>query len=173
MNRKGFSAVALIIIVGVLVFAGALGVRYLTQKSEDETAKNLFDLATVEVGDTVAGMKVVSIGPVLRKLPLSSQNLVNMSIGFRGEAQISGEYHMLNDPITCNYLKLDEASRNNLPGLKDAPLNSLCIFVQDPKLDFKRGGRATVVIDDLLLNYVAAGIPSGAKIVKVIADQPK
>lgn len=37
MNKKGFSAAALIIIVGILVFAGAFGVRYFTKKA-DETA---------------------------------------------------------------------------------------------------------------------------------------
>lgn len=36
-GEKGFSAVALIIIVGILVFAGAFGVRYFTKKT-DETA---------------------------------------------------------------------------------------------------------------------------------------
>lgn len=41
-NEKGFSVVALIIIVGILVFAGAFGIRYFTKKA-DETAnwKNL------------------------------------------------------------------------------------------------------------------------------------
>lgn len=137
---------------------------------------NLFELDKIKVGDVVAGMKVVSIAPVFKNKPLSSQGLVNMSIKFSGEAQISGAYQYLggpDDPITCNYFKLDEASRNNLPGLKDTPLNSLCVFAQDPKLDFKRGGQATIIIDDLILNYIAAGIPSGARIVKVVEDRPK
>ena len=38
MNQKGFSAATLIIVVGILVFAGAVGVRYLTKKAPDETA---------------------------------------------------------------------------------------------------------------------------------------
>lgn len=37
MDQKGFSAVALIIIIGILVFAGTFGVRYFTKKA-DETA---------------------------------------------------------------------------------------------------------------------------------------
>lgn len=36
-TQKGFSAIALIIIVGILVFVGAFGVRYFTKKA-DETA---------------------------------------------------------------------------------------------------------------------------------------
>lgn len=168
-NSKGLSAVTGTIL-GLVILSAVVAGGVLILKQRD-TVSNPFELWQVKIGDSVAGMKIVSIKPFRESLSgLKPED--NLVIKFSGEATVSGKYRFDDMLLGENILSLDEDSQNRLPILKVGDelrrRNFMCLDDPESKVNYRQGGEGTFVVKDIVLTfYPSEGCASEGKVVKV------
>lgn len=147
---------------------------------------NEFKLIEIKVGDIIAGMTTKFIrtfdGYDMQPSIENQASIDNLSIGFSGEAIITGTYH--NDKVdpqtgfggTVCFDSLDEQSKDKIPSIMwyyDERYISFCFSNQELAREiFKPEGSegvATIVIDDYVINKMPAEVTDMAKLVKVVS----
>ena len=156
--------------------------RMLTSDNEQDTTflasntfeTNLFDPATVRMGDIVAGMRVISVTGVNKEGPATAENY---HVAFAGQAAIAGTFHYsMNElwgDMTVFFAPL-KSEYSKLPIIKNEsePLMFL-IGVGDKNPLSLRGrkeikGDVTLLLGDLSYDKGPAEAVSSATVVQVI-----
>jgi len=134
---------------------------------------NEFDFSALHVGDTVAGMKVVSIQPAIESLPLSKDNF---QVQFQGKAIISGKYHYQDTAAFGPYLWVDQltpGSEEKLPKLRGEGSTSFCFSNMDDAQQIfgpvGSEGKTKVQISDYTYVHASAEVCNTAKLVSVLS----
>ncbi len=141
------------------------------QVPQDQPAKagNIFEGEQVKVGDTVAGMRIVS-------LEIHPENGADYDayICFEGEATVTGTFkHMKDDEFLGDEIsfKVDEASQGILPKLRHDERYVWFTFSNREAAAEAFGppgseGTATVTIKDYCINYAHTEIWNTAELTK-------
>lgn len=165
------------IVIGLVILsavvAGGIMILKTRQKSQEN---NTFELSKVKVGDTIGNMKIISIKPFADKLVDKLKPEANVIIKFSGEAMVSGRYGFDYEFLGANLLVLDNDSRKKLPALlvggSQIPDKLICLSDPNSKVDYKKGGEGTFIIDYfVLVSYPSEGC-SSAGVVKVLKTAP-
>lgn len=139
---------------------------------QDQNAKadNIFDGKQVKVGDTVAGMKIIS----LEIHPENGEDY-DAYISFEGEATVSGKFkHMKDDEFLGDEIvfEVDKESESKLPKLQHDERYVWFTFTNRDAAEKAlgpsgSGGTATVTIKNYGINYAHTEIWNTAELVKV------
>ncbi|MBE3596170.1 MAG: hypothetical protein IMW86_03895 [Hydrogenibacillus sp.] len=142
-----------------------------------ETAKsNLFDLADVEIGDPVAGLKVVDIRAQTAD---GTPDPTDATVVFEGQVTVTGTvvHHPEDDAFLGNLIcmmELDEASERKLPRMRGDQRDVWFCFNNTEEarralLAQPGTGRATVVIDDYTIQHRPTEVWNSATLVRVVS----
>ncbi|MEW6696224.1 MAG: hypothetical protein ACOY35_09550 [Bacillota bacterium] len=140
--------------------------------SKKETGSHLFDPLKIAAGDTVAGMKVLSVEA--STVPGSNQQTA--TVRFSGEATISGEYTCHNnDELLGSVIAftVDDQEHHQLPRITYDERKLWFVFSNHDEAAKVFGspgsrGRATVVINDYIIRYAPTDTYNEARLLKVI-----
>lgn len=139
----------------------------------DGVSDAIFSLFEIEVGDTVAGMRVEAIEAV-EDDGSTGRDPHNVLIRFSGRKEITGRftYHPPTDPFLANtvWMHIDDRDGAGLPHmLEDTRYTWFCFYNQDDAhaVFIEPGaGTATVVIDDYTIVYYPSEVWNTATLVE-------
>ncbi|MEX0649655.1 MAG: hypothetical protein WD200_01490 [Candidatus Andersenbacteria bacterium] len=140
---------------------------------------NVFDVTTAKVGDKVAGMTITAIGPWSEEL-YEETLPYNAKVQFTGQETISGTITSIdpfNSPLGGYEMKVDPVFSSIIPRIASASRRS------DGSYLHLRGNlvgkefvgpygsewRATIVIDDYLIEQAETEVSDSADLIKVVS----
>lgn len=137
----------------------------------------IFDPTKTKVGDIIAGLKVVSMGPVQGITRPMAQD--NVSASFMGQVTVAGDYDIATDAMSGTEKACFTISQPpdlyKLPVLigEDDQEPRFC-FTNIEKVKQDLGstamrGHATITIDQYQLNYASAEVTNRARLVTVVS----
>jgi hypothetical protein len=140
-----------------------------SQPVPEEKVSNLFDAREIEVGDQVAGLKVVNI-----EVQNGEEEDYDAYVSFEGEATVSGTFkHNLDDEFLDHEIsfKVDEEGSDLLPKLAHDERDVWFMFMNHDEAEKALGaagteGAATVTIRNYSINYAHTEIWNTADLVK-------
>lgn len=137
-----------------------------------KTNSNIFDPSTLKVGDQVAGMIVVSTGPVNTKKPLHI--LDNYRASFSGQANVSGKLY-LSDMFNKYCFDVNQSDWSKLPkSYNDSRKPWFCFINADEASTTsmkeslsQNSDVVNITIDDYIINQYPAEVSNTATLIKI------
>ena len=137
-----------------------------------KTSSNIFDPNTLKVGDKVAGMTVISTGPVNTKKPLHI--LDNYKVSFSGQISVSGKLY-LSDMFNKYCFDVAQSDWSKLPkSYNDSRKPWFCFIDADEASTTsmkeslsKNSDIVNITIDDYIINQYPAEISNNATLIKI------
>ncbi len=136
-----------------------------------QTGTNLFDFASLKVGDRIGAMTVTEIKPFSKNEPIGPWNAV---IQFKGQTEIRGTWGRREFGGDMVRMDPDSASQKNLPFMKGDTRTPWFFFDNEEKARAEFGplggeGFATVLIDEYTYVSADADVWNGALLIAVRA----
>ncbi|MGE5630701.1 MAG: lipoprotein [Caulobacteraceae bacterium] len=132
---------------------------------------NLFDARKVNVGDEVAGLKIVKV-----EIPSRTEKDYDAYVSFEGEVTVKGTYkHNQDDEFLDHEISfhVDAESAGKLPKLAHDERNVWFTFMNHDEAEKAFGppgseGEAEIIIRNYSINYAHTEIWNTAELVKVV-----
>lgn len=167
------ATVALLFVAALITYVGK---GYFNGTNKNAVESNVFDTKEAKPGDKVGGMTIVSLKSLsANNGPITSKNV---SVTFTGQVTLQGEYYqmgpneMITERLGACFGNLDAASEKLMPKLAgETSRPGFCFSNNETAdLDFSTGtGKATIIIDNYVLNRLPAEIWDTADLVKVVS----